>query len=62
MITHGEAVGYIKLHRVYVILKTFYLTESGGTSVEVAVMAMEQQPLVNYKYNQKHISIHRFRV
>jgi hypothetical protein len=41
MITHDETVGYIKLHRVYVILKTFNLTESGGTNVEIAVMAME---------------------
>ena len=49
MITHDEAVDYINLHRVYALSKVFNLTESGGTSYEVAVMAMEQQPLVNYK-------------
>jgi hypothetical protein len=49
VITHYEAAGYINLHRVYALLKAFNLTESGGTSAEVAVMAMEQQPLVNYK-------------
>ena len=30
----------------------FYLTESGGTSDEVAVMAMEQQPPVNINENE----------
>lgn len=29
-----------------------YLTESGGMSVEVAVMAMEQQPPVSVKENE----------
>jgi len=27
----------------------FYLTESGGMTEEVAVMAMEEQPLINMK-------------
>ena len=49
MITHYEAVDYINLHRVYAVLKVFKLTESGGASVEIAVTATEQQPLVNYK-------------
>lgn len=49
MITHYEAVGYINLHMVYALLKAFNLIESGGISVEIAVMATEQQPLVNYK-------------
>jgi hypothetical protein len=49
VITHCEAVDYINLHRVYAELKVFNLTESGGMSIEIAVMAMEQQPLVNYK-------------
>ena len=49
MITHDEAVDYINLHRVYALLKVFNLAKSGGTSVEIAVIAMEQQPLVNYK-------------
>ena len=46
MITHWETADYINLHRVYAVLKVFNLTESGGTSDEVAVTAMEQQPLV----------------